>query len=126
MGLHIFDGILDSIIRDVDSCNPEIRHQHLEIMQHAGLKDIYEGDIITIPDTFKEVILEDGSGPSYEGSHLARVEFQQGAFGVTIGGGQIFWERRFYTLKEILEETSLEDLKIITNIHESPELLEEG
>ncbi len=99
------------------------KHQ-LEIMQFTGLAAIWEDDIVTIPDTFKEVILDDGTGPEYEQPHIARVIFKDGCFGVELGGGQIFYIKRFYSFKEILEEVALEEIKVIGNFHSNPRLME--
>jgi hypothetical protein len=61
-------------------------------------KEIYEGDILLVPDVYTDRILEDGSGPQENAAHLAEVGFQDGSFGVTITDdadifGEGFWSR---------------------------------
>lgn len=82
--------------------------------QYTGLKDkngkeIYEGDIVE-----SWYLNGDGNGGYYDAGNF-EVVFKNGAFGVTR-------KNDFYTFDEI-ERDELEDIKVIGNIHENPELL---
>src|SRR4051794_6018373 len=59
------------------------------IQQFTGLKDkkgkeIYEGDILLMPDEHTERILDYGEGPTEPCSHVAEVIFENGGFGVNV------------------------------------------
>lgn len=120
-------GMLPIDEKEVKHCpsnKMQISSNDCEMMQYTGIKEICQDDVVLIPDTFKDVILEDGSGPEYEEPHLARVIFKEGCFGVEIGGGQTFYMKRFYSFKEILDERNLNEIRIIGNVWEDSELIE--
>lgn len=99
----------------------------IEVMQYTGLKDkngkeIYEGDIILVESEEKEVITDAGEGPIEEYSQLVPIVFQDGSFGVNLNSDYIF-TNRFYTLKEIEDNSGQTEFEIIGNIYENPELL---
>jgi len=102
----------------------------LEVMQYTGLKDkngkeIYEGDIVLIEDTYKERILDDGSGPIEPFNHLAPVVFEHAEFGVKIKDGADIFCSGFWAFAGIEYETGQNEFEVIGNIYENPELLEE-
>ena len=100
------------------------------LMQFTGLKDkngkeIYEGDILIIPDEEKEHILDDGSGPIEPFNHLSQVIFKDGAFGIDVKDkGDIlddkFWS--FDLLKFALGNDCQKELEVRGNVYENPEL----
>jgi uncharacterized phage protein (TIGR01671 family) len=107
--------------------NPYPR-ERFELMQFTGLKDmtgvkIYEGDILAVPDVYKDVMLEDGSGPEYEENHLAPVVFDEkyGAFGVDFQDSMVLYKEGFLPFWDVLDEEN--DLLIIGNIYVNPELI---
>jgi len=98
------------------------------IMQYTGLKDkngveIYEGDIIIIEDVYKDIILDDGTGPSEPFNHLAPVAFKQAEYGVDIKDGADIFCSGFWSFQSIRYETGQDDYEVIGNICENPELL---
>jgi uncharacterized phage protein (TIGR01671 family) len=100
------------------------------LMQYTGLKDendkeIYEGDVIIIPDTLTEPVLDDASGPEIDFNHLLAVTFKEGAFGVEIPHSQSnYFMEGFYSLREIILTIGRNEIKKIGNIYKNPELLE--
>ncbi len=113
--------------------NHEARYGYgeLETMQYTGLQDKngkedYESDILLIPDTYKDVVLDDGSGPVEPFNHLAPIVFKDGTFGVDILEGGDDFSKGFWSFERIRYETDLlpSDIENIGNIWESPELLE--
>ena len=111
----------------LDCCNYARQGQDVILMQYTGLKDkngkeIYEGDILLIQDTWKERILDDGSGPTEPCNHLAAVDFFNGMFGVFIRETAEIYNTDFWSFERLLNEDD-GDLEIIGNIYDNPELL---
>ncbi len=103
---------------------------HCIFMQYTGLKDKngkedYESDILVIPDTYKDVLLDDGSGPTEPANHLAEIVFKNGSFGVEITKGGDDFSKGFWSFERIEHETGLKstDIENIGNIYENPELV---
>ncbi len=100
------------------------------IMQYTGLKDkngkeIYEGDIVIIEDTYKERILDDGSGPVEPVSHLAPVTFEYAEFGMELVHGADIFHSGFWSFADVERETGQNEFEVIGNIYENPELVKE-
>ncbi len=101
---------------------------HNPVMQYTGLKDrhgkeIYEGDILLIPDEDVVPVTDEGQGPIEDCSHLVPVEFRNGEFGFEIpktDDGETGW----FTWRTWGEYDDPAKLEIIGNIYENPELLE--
>jgi len=102
-----------------------------EVMQFTGLKDkngkeIYEGDILLIPDTYINQITEDG-GPTEDEPHLSEVIFWESAFGAKIRESGVVFNSGFVSFTHMGEEISLmngkSEIEIIGNIYENPDLI---
>jgi len=100
-----------------------------EIMQYTGLidkngKEICEGDVVLVEDSYTDRILDDGTGPMVDMNHVCEVIFKEGCFGANINyRGDIFW-KNFYTFREIEDRIGRVNFEIIGNRFENPELLE--
>jgi len=105
---------------------PKIPHKEKDsftgLLDKQG-KEIYEGDIVVIEDTYKDVILDDGTGPIEPFNHLAPVVFQTAEFGVEINQGADIFNSGFWAFCDIARETGQEKLEVIGNIYENKELL---
>ena len=100
----------------------------IPIMQYTGLKDkngkeIYEGDIIIIEDVYKDILLDDSTGPSEPCNHLAPVSFRKSEYGVEIKDGADIFCSGFWSFQSIRYETGQDDYEVIGNIYENPELM---
>ena len=86
-------------------------------------KEIYEGDIVEIPSLYKDIILEDGSGPILDNLQTCEVFFRDGCFGIVPDADYLF-PHRFYSFKEIENDVGIElkEISVIGNIYENPEL----
>lgn len=90
------------------------------LMQYAGLKDkngkeIYEGDIVLYQDW--EQCYEGGGNDSFINKGIVEYNESNCCFNVT--------ERATIDIEDVLYEGN-EDLEVIGNIYDNPELLEEG
>ena len=108
-------------------------HEILNVCQYTGLKDkngkeIYEGDILLIDDTYTEVVLDYGQGPEHQISHVVSAEFRDGSFGVFIRAGGNLFDSGFHSFSELLTNyvDSLDTFEVIGNIYENPELLKKS
>jgi len=101
---------------------------HFILMQFTGLLDkngkkIFEGDIILIESEWKDVIIaETGEGPTEVSNQIIPVVFQNGCFGVNLEHDDWF-DKRFYSFREIEETSGQNEFEILGNTFENPELL---
>ena len=100
------------------------------LMQYTGLKDkngkeIYEGDVLLVEDSYTDVITDDGGGPTEDFNHLAPVVFDEklGQFGVNIPNSGNSYDPGISSFETVEGTSGLETLEVIGNIHENPELL---
>jgi uncharacterized phage protein (TIGR01671 family) len=98
-------------------------------MEWTGLKDkngkeIYEGDIVIIEDSYTNVITDDGKGPIEDANHLAPVIFKGCSFGVDIQESGDCFDARFQSFTAITDENGQDEFEVIGNIYQNPELLE--
>ena len=121
-------------LRDVDTHKIQFTDDCI-VMQYTGLKDkngkeIYEGDIVLFPDEEREFVdvgigvpLQVAAQPVKE---LGQVTFENGGFGFNCNRKSAYYEKGFssFTLADFKPELNeLEDIEIIGNIYENPELL---
>ena len=112
----------------LDCCVYFMQGQPVELMQYTGLKDkngkdIYEGDILVVEDTYKDRILDDGSGPTEPANHLTPVVFQDGSFGVDIKERGEDFDKGFWSFIGIQDQIGMALVEVIGNIYENPELV---
>lgn len=108
--------------------------EEFELMQYTGLKDkngkeIYEGDIVSYPDTESDYV-DVGIGVGLKCAEmscygLAPVIFARGTFGLDCCGGESLG-KGFHSFEWITDTYgfTFNDLEVIGNIYENPELLE--
>ncbi len=102
------------------------------LMQYTGLKDknekeIYDGDILSISHEYKEIITDEGEGPTYLTESFYEVIFINGAFSLKVNknDGMFPYYENHITLDHLFsDELPKEDCELIGNIYENPELLE--
>ena len=106
--------------------------EDIELMQFTGLldchgKEIFEGDIVSYPDTYTDKIdVGVGMLPAAQKNSFFVVEFSNGMFGMKVKNSETM-SAGFHSLDEFANELSEKEkgdtLEIIGNIYENPNLL---
>ncbi len=124
---------------DIQSKKVEFTHE-VKIMQFTGLKDkkgkeIYEGDILLLPDTESHSV-DVGIGVNMKVAEtpvgtIAEVVYKNGGFGVNVNDRGECWEAGFtsfhstdYTSMNCDNSDLEKEIEIIGNIYKSPYLLQ--
>lgn len=109
---------LTSMMIMVNTFKPELCSG---IPDKAG-QPIFQGDIVSIDDTFTDVVCDDGTGPAIGGVHLAEVKFQEGCFVVDIKkSGDVYLSGA-----TLLKDIAKCDLKVLGSALKMPEVLKDG
>ena len=111
----------------VNTMNRVLAKESTVVCQFTGLhdkngKEIWEGDILLVPDTYTDVIVE-GRGPTEPDNHLLPVEFRDGEFGIEVKENKNVLTKGFRSLSFLTEEIGVDETEVIGNIYENPELL---
>ena len=102
-----------------------------DISQYTGLKDkngkeIYEGDVVLIPDTYTETVdVGIGNMPIAQmpDNHLCEVIFENGSFKFVITESYDVYSKGKYTYDFLEEENGIDELEVIGNIYQNKDLL---
>lgn len=94
--------------------------------QCTSLKDkndieIYEGDIVLIPDDETVPITDEGAGPKDPANHLAPIIFTNGCFGPDIQESADYYEKGFTSFSSL---EGAEYLEVIGNIYSNPDIMQ--
>lgn len=124
MLLEEWSAILDRFVLQCTDRTPA----DLIVMQFTGLfdkngKEIYEGDIVLLTSLEITPVTDDGNGPLEEVKTLSRVEFENGCFGVYVLEDSSEFGAGFSAFADISKDIGLDDLEVVGNIYENPELL---
>ena len=126
-GVHIGNGwvTINPDCKELVGVEPNAVLEQFTGLYDCNDKPIYEGDILVVPDTWTEHIMDDGSGPIEDSNHLAPVVFCEQAFGVMLLETADYLDKGFASFLFLAGEVGLEKIEIVGNIHENPELLED-
>lgn len=109
-----------------------IREDYEHLMLSTGLKgkngvEIYKGDILLIPGSYCDVVTDAGEGITEEDNAICVVVFNRGCFGVYVKA-ELFptalWVGYHSFIDIEREIVSLEEIEVLGNKYENPELLE--
>ncbi len=105
----------------------------VEINEYIGFEDknkkeICKCDILLIPDSYTERILNDGSRLQGTFNQIAEVKYDEkrGCYGVDIRYRSDFFDIQFYSFQDILLITHIRELEIIGNKYENSNLLDKS
>jgi uncharacterized phage protein (TIGR01671 family) len=106
------DGSMYAVVYDSEGCSA-----HIPLMQYTGLKDkngveIYEGDIVRIKDCHPR-------GDGFFDDELVRIYWSEGDLAYFASGAKFSWHNFAAALSD-------EEITVIGNIYQHPELLEQG
>lgn len=87
-----------------------------------GVQEIFLDDILLVPDQYTDDVDGYGNGPTEPWNHLARVVFKDGSFGVELTGSGDFHKKGFHSFEQLSDDMNLEELELLGNIHENPDL----
>lgn len=101
------------------------------LMQYTGFtdkngKEIWEGDIIIVEDTFTDVVTDDGRGPQEACNHLCPVIFKNGTFGLDmLEMGDVYY-KGFQAFGHVIAQQGVfpDEMEVIGNIFENPDLVQ--
>lgn len=102
--------------------------ERIHFMQFTGLtdkngKEIYEGDVLLVPDEDVVPVTDEGQGPIEECPHIVQVTFKEGEFGFLIKATD-YGETGWFTFRTWRDVTDPADIEVIGNIYENPNLID--
>lgn len=108
-----------------------IDEEKFVLMQFTGFtdkngKEIWEGDIIMVEDTFTDVVTDDGRGPQEACNHLCPVIFKNGTFGLDmLEMGDVYY-KGFQAFGHVIAQQGLfpDEMEVIGNVFENPDLVQ--
>jgi len=126
--LPLYRGVANLNINDILRGSTLLYQQFTGLLDKNG-KEIYEGDIVLYPDTESEYVdVGVGSGlkvAETQVNSFGEVKFQEGTFGIICPKGSETLEKGFKSFWWIINEYGFElnELEVIGNIYENPELI---